>query len=86
MLRIKELMKENGITTKQMCTQLGVTRETISRQINDSNPKLSTLIKYANTLNVPVSELFTKPEPTISEENNIICPHCKKKIKLKADK
>ena len=79
-------MKERGITTKQMSILMKLTRETISRQINDSNLKLSTLIRYANTLNVPVSELFTKPDTTISEENNIICPHCKKKIKLKADK
>ena len=86
MLRIKEIMKEQGITTKQMCAQLGVTRETISRQINDSNPKLSTLIKYANTLNVPVSELFTQPGPTDHKDNNIICPHCHMSIKLKAEK
>ena len=86
MLRIKELIKERGITTKQLSILMKLTRETISRQINDSNPKLSTLIRYANALNVPVSELFTKSEQTDHKDNNIICPHCNNAIKLKAEK
>ena len=86
MLRIKEIMKENKITTKQLSIKLHLTRETVSRQINDSNLKLSTIKRYAEALNVPLHELFARYETTDHKDNIIICPHCNNTIKIKAEK
>ena len=79
MLRIKEIMKSKGLNTVQLAEIMNLSRETVSRQINDSNLTISTLQKYADVLNVQVADLF---EQEGSKQSNIICPHCKQEIKL----
>ena len=81
MLRIKEIMKSKGINTVDIAGMLNVSRETISRQINDSNMTIATLQKYADILNVQVADLF---EQEGSKQSSIICPNCKHEIKLTA--
>ena len=81
MLRIKEIMKSKGINTVDIAGMLNVSRETISRQINDSNMTIATLQKYADILNVQVADLF---EQEGSKQSVIICPHCNQEIKLTA--
>lgn len=74
-MRIKEILKEKGITSKELATKLGVTSGAISQYISENgNPNLKTLEKIATALNVPIQELFNPPT-----ENKItlICPHCK---------
>ena len=81
MLRIKEIMKRKGLNTVQLAEIMNLSRETVSRQINDSNMTISTLKKYADVLNVSLTDLF------VQEENNktvLICPHCNKQITIKA--
>ena len=79
MLRIKEIMKSKGINTVDIAVILNVSRETVSRQINESNMTIATLQRYADVLNVQVADLF---EQEGSKQSNIICPHCKQEIKL----
>ena len=81
MLRIKEIMKSKGLTTVQLAEIMNLSRETVSRQINDSNMTISTLQRYADNLNVQVADLF---EQEGSKQSIIICPHCKQEIKLTA--
>lgn len=74
-MRIKEILKEKGITSKELATKLGVTSGAISQYISENgNPNLKTLEKIATALNVPIQELLNPPT-----ENKItlICPHCK---------
>lgn len=74
-MRIKEILKEKGITSKELATKLGVTSGAISQYISENgNPNLKTLERIATALNVPIQELFSPPT-----ENKItlICPHCK---------
>lgn len=74
-MRIKEILKEKGITSKELATKLGVTSGAISQYISENgNPNLKTLERIATALNVPIQELFNPPT-----ENKItlICPHCK---------
>ena len=79
MLRIKEIMKSKGINTVDIAVMLNVSRETVSRQINDSNMTIATLQKYADSLDVQVADLF---EHEGSKQNVIICPHCMQEVKL----
>ncbi|MHB9056189.1 MAG: helix-turn-helix domain-containing protein [Paludibacteraceae bacterium] len=84
MLRIKEIMKNKGINTIEMARLLDLSRETVSRQINDSNMTISTLERYAHALSVQISELF-EHEHEEKKETVLICPNCKTQIKIRAD-
>lgn len=80
MLRVKELLKERGLTAKQLAQMLGIAEASLSMQIkNGANPTLSSLEKIAKALDVPVYELFEKPHTL---DGTVICPHCGKPIEL----
>ena len=80
MLRIKTLMKERGLTAKELAQKVGITAPTLSIQIqNDSKPRLDSLEKIAEALGVPVYDLFEKPQ---SLNGTVTCPHCGKPIEL----
>ena len=79
MLRIKEIMKSKGLTTVQLAEIMNLSRETVSRQINDSNMTISTLQKYADVLSVSINDLFINNQVN---ETKIVCPHCNNEIKL----
>ena len=68
-MRIKEVIKEKGLTVSQLAEIMGVKQESLSRTIN-GNPTLETLHKIANALNVPVGDLFER------SDNYMICPKC----------
>lgn len=71
--RIKELLKEKGITISNLAEQIGTTQTSLSRALGDNgNPTYETLNKIANVLNVEMSELFK------SNGLSITCPHCGK--------
>lgn len=79
-LIIKEVMRRKGLTTSDLAKKLGVTRETIQRQIRGT-PNIETIQRYAEALEVDITELFRsnkKEEVSI----NAVCPHCGKHIKI----
>lgn len=78
--RIKELLKEKGITISNLAEQIGTTQTSLSRALGDNgNPTYETLNKIANVLNVEMSELFK------SNGLSITCPHCGKNINIKIE-
>lgn len=78
--RIKELLKEKGITISNLAEQIGTTQTSLSRALGDNgNPTYEKLNKIANVLNVEMSELFK------SNGLSITCPNCGKNIKIKAE-
>ena len=78
--RIKELLKEKGITISNLAEQIGTTQTSLSRALGDNgNPTYETLNKIANVLNVEMSELFK------SNGLSITCPHCEKNINIKVE-
>ncbi|MCR4800374.1 MAG: helix-turn-helix domain-containing protein [Bacteroidales bacterium] len=80
MLRVKELLKERGLTAKELAKQLGIAEASLSMQIkNGANPTLSSLEKIAKALDVPVYDLFEKPHTL---NGTVTCPHCGKPIEL----
>jgi transcriptional regulator with XRE-family HTH domain len=76
MIRIKETLKQKGISQKELADKLGVSAALISR-LMDGNPTLKTLLEIAEVLDVRVSELID--EPLVNFFN---CPHCGGKIKV----
>jgi transcriptional regulator with XRE-family HTH domain len=59
LLKIKELLKEKGMTSKDLAEKLDVTPATVSN-INNGNhfPKPDLLLKIAEVLDVDIKELF----------------------------
>ncbi|UVQ95108.1 helix-turn-helix transcriptional regulator [Bacteroides caccae] len=59
--RIKELCQEQGITQKELAEKMGISDISLNKTLRGEYPQLQTLEKIANTLNVPIAELFEKP-------------------------
>ena len=80
-MRIKQAIKESGSSVGELAQKMGVSRQTISRQINGANITVETVQKIADALGLPVGQLFDqKPQPTNADHNVIICPHCGAKL------
>lgn len=77
-MRVKELLKQRGMTSKELAAKIGITDGALSQSIKEgANPSLQTLTKIANALGVSVSELF---DP--AKEGVIHCPKCGTRITL----
>ena len=69
MLRIKEILSERKKTSKNLALDMGVAENTISAIINEkSSPRLDTLEKIANALDVDIRELFVSTKTGLSQE------------------
>lgn len=67
-LRLKEVLKEKGISGKGLSEKVGVTQATISNISNGNHfPKPDLLLQIAKTLDVDIKDLFnstkTEKEP-----------------------
>lgn len=82
MLRIKELLKEKGVTAKQLAEKLGKSESSVSLTIKNGNPTADTLQKIADVLGVELWELFTA---STSKGSNFTCPKCGAKLKLSVE-
>ncbi len=78
MNRIKEVIKEKGLTITSLADKLGIARESLSRMI--VSPSYPTLEKISTALDVPMWQLFASPEEVKNDANTITCPHCGGKI------
>lgn len=85
MLRIKEILKQKGLTIQDLANILGISRQALGKQIQ-GKMLLETAERISTALNVPMWQLFAAPEEVqANPESNgtrIICPHCKKAIPL----
>lgn len=80
-MRVKELLKQKGMTAKELAAKLGISEGALSQSIKDgANPNLQTISKIASALGVSVSDLFAAPK-----EGVIHCPHCGKSITIKTE-
>ena len=75
-LRVKEILKEKGVSQKYLAEKMGVAEISLSRSIN-GNPSLETLQKIANTLEISITNLFEQPS-----KDYINCPNCGVKLRL----
>lgn len=60
-MRIKEVLKEKGVTVSELADRMGISRVGLSQHIH-GNPSVDVLERIASALNVPVSELFESDE------------------------
>ena len=80
-MRIKELLKQRGLTAKELAEKLGMTETGLSIAISEKgNPPLKRLQQIASALGVDITELFEKPS-----SGNFTCPSCGASLKLTAE-
>ncbi len=79
-LRVKELLKEKGVTTYQLAAHLGVTQPAVSSAMN-GNPNMKWLESVAEFLGVHITDLFDRPPGG----GNFICPNCGTSLRLSAE-
>jgi len=61
MLRIRQLRKRKGVSLRELARRAGVGVATLSRiESGAANPRLSTLLRLAEVLDVFVGKLFEK--------------------------
>jgi len=88
LMRIKEVIKEKGLTQKELADKLGMSTVGLA-QILAGKPSYTTLEKIASALDVEVWELLVSREEVIGKEQSnsptIICPNCGKEITIKVE-
>lgn len=77
MIRIKEVLKEKGITQAELAQRMGVHRVALNSTLNNPNIKLSTLEKIAAAIGCEVGDFF-RDEGDGSA--TVVCPHCGKPV------
>lgn len=80
-LRIKEAIKERGTTVQDLADRMGISRVTLSTHIN-GNPSTEILLRIADAIGCPVTELFERPK---NDSVSLTCPHCGKAINIKLE-
>lgn len=78
MMRIKEIIKEQGMTTKEVAEKMGISISALNQHIS-GNPSVKVLNKISDILNVPMWQLFASPNEIIPASGNgrtIRCPKC----------
>lgn len=68
-LRLKEVLKEKGLTGKELAEKVNVTEATISNLAKgDSIPRKELLIQIAEVLDVDIKELFNSTKEPGEQE------------------
>lgn len=81
-MRIKEILKEKGMTVQELADKLNISRQALSKQIQ-GKLLVETAQTIADALNVPVWQLFADPSEILTKDStSITCPHCGKEIKI----
>lgn len=69
-MRIKEILKEKGITLSQLADTMGVSRQALSRQVA-GKLLVEKAEEIANALNVPMWQLFASSEDVAGSEDEL---------------
>ena len=77
MIRIKEILKEKGITQAELAQRMGVHRVALNSTLNNPNIKLSTLEKIAAAIGCQVGDFFKDEGDGAA---TVMCPHCGKPV------
>lgn len=79
---IKDAMKRYGTSVNEVADKMGISRVTLSTHIN-GNPSTEVLLRIADAIGCPVTELFEQPK---NDTLSLTCPHCGKEINIKVEK
>ena len=77
-LRIKEVIKEKGMTITELADKMGINRVNLSNMVN-GNPTVETLNRIADAIGCPVTELFVQPK---KDALTINCPHIAERVSI----
>ncbi len=82
MLKVKEILKEKGITLTELANRIGMSPPSLSRALN-SNTTVEVLQKISDELEVDIADLFKKKHETIHViiNNKLHTFHSKKELK-----
>lgn len=72
---VKSTIKLHGLTIGDVAKEMGITRETLSRNLSN-NPTIGTLRKVADVLGCSVAEFFADEVESPKPSYGIACPHC----------
>lgn len=75
-MRVKEILKEKGMLSKDLAEKMGMTETGLSIMLGENgNPSLQKLQKLAKILDVPVADLFDR-----ADQPSFTCPNCGARI------
>lgn len=80
-LMIKDAMKRYGTSVNEVADKMGISRVTLSTHIN-GNPSTEVLLRIADAIGCPVTELFEQPK---KDGLSLTCPNCGKEINIKVE-
>lgn len=78
---IKEAIKRHSTSVNEVADKMGISRVTLSTHIN-GNPSTEILLRIADAIGCPVTELFEQPK---KDSLSLTCPHCGKDISIKVE-
>ena len=65
-LRIKEILKEKGLSLKDVAERIGMDASNLNSSLKKGNPRLSTLTDVANAIGCDITELFKTNDEKLS--------------------
>ena len=75
-LRIKEVIKEEGLSVQEVADRMGISRVGLSQHLN-GNPSVEVIDRIAQAMNVPAWRFFASKEEIVEQDKNTItCPKC----------
>lgn len=83
-MRVKEVLKEKGLTQPELAEKLGVSVSAVKQMVGADSVTTATLEKIAAAIDVPVWQFFISPDDLAKETggNTLRCPHCGKPLKI----
>lgn len=95
--RTREILKKVGVKQVELAEKLGMTTVGINQLLRTDQPKIETLEKIANAINVPVWQLYLTDEEIEqvvaqhgkeqAKMSNVgICPHCGEVVHIELTK
>ncbi|MBF0651256.1 helix-turn-helix transcriptional regulator [Dysgonomonas sp. GY75] len=79
-LRIQEVLDKYNISAAELGRRIGVSRSSITNTINNGNPGVQMLLKWAESIGCSASEFL---EDECHETNTITCPKCGTRLEVK---
>ncbi|OJU55650.1 MAG: hypothetical protein BGN96_12245 [Bacteroidales bacterium 45-6] len=79
-IRIQYVLDKYNISAAELGRRLGVSRSSITNTINNGNPGIQMLLKWADAIGCSATEFIEEAQP---KENVITCPNCGTKLEVK---
>ena len=62
--RVKAICKEQGITLAELAERIKISPSALSQMLNGANPSLNTMERIADALNVDLTDIFERQNPS----------------------